>query len=224
MQAWFAEHMPGVTTKLVSLSNYYGQDDPETWEEIKANGDAAIVGVGHCSTCAPAVADARDDDRHASTACRPSRSTPTCSTAWCSRDARVQRPAAHAPTVFVPQPVMGKTADELRAYVDGKDPITGRPVMQEVDRGADHAARAADSCSRSSASTPRLVEPDTEDNLHRLFLENNWTDKLPIVLPTEERVAAMLRGTSRKPRRGRRPHAADGQSRPVGDTRSRRSR
>ena len=48
-------------------------------------------------------------------------------------------------------------------------------------------------------TTPRLVEPDTEDNLQRLFLENNWTDKLPIVLPTEKRVAAMLAATSRKP-------------------------
>src|SRR5262252_7297665 len=48
-------------------------------------------------------------------------------------------------------------------------------------------------------STPRLVEPDTEENLHQQFLDNNWTDKLPIVLPTEKRVAEMLRGTSRKP-------------------------
>jgi hypothetical protein len=37
-----------------------------------------------------------------------------------------------APTVFVPMPVMGKTAAQLRAYVDGADPITGRPVMQEI--------------------------------------------------------------------------------------------
>ena len=37
-----------------------------------------------------------------------------------------------APTVFVPMPVMGKSAAELRAYVDGADPITGRPVMQEI--------------------------------------------------------------------------------------------
>ncbi len=37
-----------------------------------------------------------------------------------------------APTVFVPQPVMGKSAAELRAYVDGADPITGRPVMLEI--------------------------------------------------------------------------------------------
>jgi hypothetical protein len=33
---------------------------------------------------------------------------------------------------FVPQPVMGKTAAELKDYVYGKDPITGQPVMQEV--------------------------------------------------------------------------------------------
>jgi hypothetical protein len=37
-----------------------------------------------------------------------------------------------APRAFVPMPVMGKTAAELRAYVDGKDPTTGRPFMQEV--------------------------------------------------------------------------------------------
>src|SRR5438477_7801211 len=48
-------------------------------------------------------------------------------------------------------------------------------------------------------TTPRVVEPDSEENLQRLFLENNWTDGLPIVLPTEKRVAAMLAATSRKP-------------------------
>jgi hypothetical protein len=48
-------------------------------------------------------------------------------------------------------------------------------------------------------TTPRLVEPDTEDNLQRLFLESNWTDGLPIVLPTPKRVADMLAHTSRKP-------------------------
>src|SRR5271169_5322321 len=51
VQAWFGEHMPAVQTRVVSLSAYYGHDDPATWELIKSNGDAAIVGVGHCSTC-----------------------------------------------------------------------------------------------------------------------------------------------------------------------------
>jgi hypothetical protein len=48
-------------------------------------------------------------------------------------------------------------------------------------------------------TTPRVVEPDTEESLERQFLENNWTDKLPIVLPTEDRVAAMLAHTSHAP-------------------------
>src|SRR6202043_1247345 len=49
------------------------------------------------------------------------------------------------------------------------------------------------------ASLAEVIGPDTEDNLQRLFLDNNWTDKLPIVLPTRERVDAMLKGTSHAP-------------------------
>ncbi len=113
MQAWFAEHMPGVTTQLVSLSAYYGHDDPKTWDEIKANGDAAIIGVGHCSTCAPAVAT------HAITLDTkygvPDRRAP-------HRQVRQGRALGDedgadcptAPTVFVPQPVMGKSAARAR--------------------------------------------------------------------------------------------------------------
>ncbi|HUK64796.1 MAG TPA: UGSC family (seleno)protein, partial [Dongiaceae bacterium] len=102
--------------------------------------------------------------------------------------------------VFVPQPIMGKTARELRAYVDGKDPITGRPVMQEVVEGLtrpiDEGALGPIEFERS---TPRLVPADTAEHLEQMFLESHWTDGLPIVLPTEERVAAMLAATHRKP-------------------------
>jgi len=47
MQAWFGEHMPGVRTVFKPISSVYLHDDPTTWEEIKARGHAAIVGVGH---------------------------------------------------------------------------------------------------------------------------------------------------------------------------------
>jgi hypothetical protein len=103
-------------------------------------------------------------------------------------------------TAFVPQPVMGKTARELRAYVDGSDPITGRPVMQEIIEGLTKPFDAEDLRKVNfERTTPRVVDPDTEENLHQLFLENNWTDQLPIILPTEERVAEMLAHTSRRP-------------------------
>src|SRR5579884_4312434 len=70
--------------------------------------------------------------------------------------------------VFVPQPVMGKSPSELRAYVDGNDPLTGRPVMQEVIEGLTRPFDAADLEKATwERSTPRLVEPDTEANLHQ---------------------------------------------------------
>jgi hypothetical protein len=47
VQDWFGEHMPSVNTKLVEMSSVYTKDDPKTWEMIKANGDGAIIGVGH---------------------------------------------------------------------------------------------------------------------------------------------------------------------------------
>jgi hypothetical protein len=55
VQAWFARNMPSVEIRLRQMASTYSKDDPKLWEEIKAQGHAAIIGVGHCSTCAPAV-------------------------------------------------------------------------------------------------------------------------------------------------------------------------
>jgi len=196
--AWFADKMPAVTTKIVSLKGTYGRDDPELWDEIKANGDAAIIGVGHCSTCAPAVAT------HAMTL-EAKYGIPTAAIHTDKFDKVVRSVTrmaglADAPTVFVPQPVMGRTETELRAYVEGADPHTGVPVMREIIEALTIGLPAPQSAKAPAIrTTPRLVDPQTEDMLHELFLANNWTDKLPIILPTQERVAAMLAGTSRKP-------------------------
>src|SRR5215471_20731411 len=133
VQGWFAEHMPAVRTKIVSLSTTYQHDDPKTWDEIKANGDAAIVGVGHCSTCAPGVAT------HAITL-ETKYGVPTVAIHTDKFDKVVQSVTKmaglpQAARAFVPQPVMGKSTEELRAYVYGNDPVTGVPVMQEVIAG-----------------------------------------------------------------------------------------
>jgi hypothetical protein len=198
VQAWFAEKMPGVKTDLRSMASYYGKDDPELWNEIKAAGGVAIIGVGHCSTCAPAVST------HAITL-ETQYGVPTVAIHTDKFVKVVQSVTrmgglAMAPLVFVPQPVMGKSAAELRAYVDGNDPSTGQPVMKEIiDALTQGLAANVPGDEPYARSTPRLEEPATEDELHALFERNLWTDHLPIVLPTEERVAAMLRGTSRKP-------------------------
>src|ERR1700716_2005368 len=70
--------------------------------------------------------------------------------------------------VFVPQPVMGKSARELRAYVDGNDPLTGRPVMQEVIEGLTKPFDAEDLKKVVyERTTPRMVESGSERELQR---------------------------------------------------------
>ena len=101
---------------------------------------------------------------------------------------------------YVPQPVVDRSAAHLRAYIDGHDPIFKRPFMQGVLDGLTSPLSEADLQNLTfERSTPRLVEPASEDSLHRLFEDNHWTDSLPIVLPTEARVEAMLKGTSHPP-------------------------
>jgi hypothetical protein len=46
---------------------------------------------------------------------------------------------------------------------------------------------------------PRIAMEGTEDQIQKHFYDSSWTDGLPIIVPTEEKVAWMLKGTSRKP-------------------------
>ncbi|MFO1400048.1 MAG: UGSC family (seleno)protein [Steroidobacteraceae bacterium] len=101
-----------------------------------------------------------------------------------------------ARNVYVPQPVVGLSGAELRAYIDGIDPVSRRPFMQGVIEGLTRPLGEADFKGASfERSTPRLLEPDTEENLQQLFIQEHWTDFLPVILPTEERVERMLKGT-----------------------------
>jgi hypothetical protein len=47
LQKVLNQRLPNVKTKLVEMSSVYTRDDPKTWQMIKDNGDAAIIGVGH---------------------------------------------------------------------------------------------------------------------------------------------------------------------------------
>ena len=45
MTAWFKQNMPTVKTVIKRKTGMYTMDDPQLWQEIKANADAAIIGV-----------------------------------------------------------------------------------------------------------------------------------------------------------------------------------
>jgi hypothetical protein len=45
LRLWFAEHLPGVTTRTIQPGKTWS-DDEEMRARIRADGDAAILGVG----------------------------------------------------------------------------------------------------------------------------------------------------------------------------------
>jgi hypothetical protein len=45
MRGWFAEHLPGVQTRIIETRESW-VDDPDMRAKVEADGDAAILGVG----------------------------------------------------------------------------------------------------------------------------------------------------------------------------------
>jgi hypothetical protein len=104
--------------------------------------------------------------------------------------------------VAFPFPVAGQPRSVHKGYVEGKDLLSDKPMMQAI---IDALTKPLTDEERKTGVPPgavlepRLLKPDTETNLQRLFKDKEWTDFNPIILPTEARVTAILKGTSRKP-------------------------
>ncbi|HEX4075772.1 MAG TPA: UGSC family (seleno)protein, partial [Candidatus Acidoferrales bacterium] len=111
-----------------------------------------------------------------------------------------QRGMPHERICFTPHPVWGKTDAEMYAYLDGNDPVSGKPLMKEVI-GALTDPLTPDE-TKTGTVMPSVGPPtfsDTSDNLQQYYIDNGMTDFMQIVLPTQERVDAMLKGTTHSP-------------------------
>ncbi len=104
--------------------------------------------------------------------------------------------------VGFPFPVAGQPRSVHHSYVfERNDVVTGKPMMQAIVDAWTKPLTEKEKISGKPPEArpePRLLKADTEDNLQQLFKDMDWTDYNPIILPTEERVAAMLKGTSHK--------------------------
>lgn len=102
---------------------------------------------------------------------------------------------------YTPHPITDRPAEECDTYLKGKDPVSNKKMLDQIVGGL------ADKLSKEDMQggfierekRTRYLKEDTPENLERMFHDRMWTDGLPIVLPTEERVAAMLKGTSHAP-------------------------
>jgi hypothetical protein len=106
--------------------------------------------------------------------------------------------------IFTPHPVVSMPPSILRGYIKGQDPSTGRSIVDEVLEALTRPYSAEESRNHAvvrpiPSPSQRLLEPASEESFQRLFIESGWTDGLPVILPTEERVAEMLAGTSQPP-------------------------
>jgi hypothetical protein len=101
---------------------------------------------------------------------------------------------------FTPTPVGGKTPRELAAYIAGNDPVTNKPLMEEI---LGHLTRPLNDEESKTGMVKRekkrLIGPDAAENIQRYFDDRFWSDQLPIIMPTQERVADMLKHTKHKP-------------------------
>jgi hypothetical protein len=106
-------------------------------------------------------------------------------------------------TQWIQGPVWAKTREQLRRdVINGNNPLSGRNVMQEI---VEKFTKPLTSEELKTGEIKRDRGPETytgtEEELHKLFLDKRFTDFLPIVLPTKERVDEMLMGTSQDPDR-----------------------
>ena len=101
---------------------------------------------------------------------------------------------------FLPHPMTNKSDEEMYKVLEGNDPITNKPLMPEMIAALTQPLTADEK--KTGTISPDIGPPiyvGTQDELQRLYCDNNLTDFMPIILPTEEKVQAMLKGTSHKP-------------------------
>lgn len=111
------------------------------------------------------------------------------------------------PIAVIPHPLARRTPDEVadiagRVFDEVVDGMTGDAArleeyhrtrqVESKNRMRYHSLFESDWNAPDAPDTVRV--PDSLDGVHRVFHQRGWTDGLPIVPPTRERVEAMLAG------------------------------
>jgi hypothetical protein len=163
----------------------YSLDDPELWKEMQANADAFIY------------------------AGAPSSSTTSYAFKWSAKLEKMGLPGAvlmYNTLLSVADTTRKRQGAEVR-YVAIPFPADTMSPFQENKAINDILACLTLPLEAHEQRTgyieaperPRIVTSGSFDEIQEYFHSNGLSDGLPIVPPTEARVAAMLRGTSQKP-------------------------
>jgi len=99
---------------------------------------------------------------------------------------------------FCPMPIAGTSNEYNAQVVRGNDPVTGKPLFQEIVDGLTIANADDTKTGDILTQRPATYGPDTPEKLGELLQTKKYTDFLPVVLPTLSKVNDMLKGTSHK--------------------------
>jgi hypothetical protein len=191
------EKLPRVNWVVKSKVGSFFEDDPALWAEIKQKAHGAIVGPGHMDTLGPAVVGWSVTLEKMGVPAVPL----ICMVCpELEKKVAFERGMPHLRLTFIHFDVIGTPEEACRRILAGKDPVTGKPVLEEiVDALTRQPSAAEKKAGVIKRPVPRLLEPDSPENLQLLINNKGWTDYYPVVLPTEEKVVEMLKGTRRKP-------------------------
>ncbi len=164
----------------------YSSDDPALWADVLDRADAFIYfAAPSCSTTAYAITwPARSLERKGIPGV-------VLIYEYLEEDAIIsqKREGMWIRYVKTPYPYANSSEAEKKDIARRIEKELLRPVEgRELDAGI-----------YTPEQPPRYVPAGTEDELQQYFYDQGWTDGLPIILPTEEKVLEMLKGTSHSP-------------------------
>jgi hypothetical protein len=100
------------------------------------------------------------------------------------------------PMAVIPHPFGLRSRAEVREIADRCAADIAR-LVQEA--GQSNRTAPAGSAARGNRRAERIEAPEDHEGFNRFCRERRWSDGLPLVPPTPERVEAMLRHARRKP-------------------------
>lgn len=183
MRADLERRFPDVEVRITNRNTPYAEDDPELWQHLQEEADAFVyAAAASSSTTHYAFRWSAGLERMGIPGAVLMYDT-LASVAETTR----QRQGAPIRYTMLPYPANQMTSGQVDEALDA--------VVADLTAALDPEERRAGSMQRAARS--RILMTGTLDEVQAYFRDNGLSDGLPIVPPTEERVARMLSGTSR---------------------------
>ena len=126
---FFKRKLPKTKFVVINKSGSFFDEGNALWAEIKKKGDAAIIGPGHMDTLGPAVVGWCTELEAIGVPVVPliCKVSPEM-----ERKVAFERGMPNIRMTFIPYEVINTSVATCYGLLEGKDPVTGKPVLAEI--------------------------------------------------------------------------------------------